>query len=133
VSGIGTWFVWCRGVDAKPLPELQAILAASEIATRLDGASLVSEARTRDGEVEIVVTLVRAPHVVQEAAEFAERRARDNAEHDRYAAFDARYEMAWPLELEHVAFSFAMSIGTVVRDAVGGLLVDTTSGHIDGR
>ena len=116
----------CEGGRALPIADLAAKVEIPRPArARVEGEVLVLAIDGPDGE-EMMVQVARstAPVVAEEAVELADEYAVGRPDHDRIAAFDARYEIRWSLAQSEHVFDIYYTIAYRIRRLVDGVTFD---------
>lgn len=127
----GTWWVLCSAKRAKALRALLAKLDLPTGATaELRGSFLVVTGPGDGDTVEVHVALAKGDVIAAEAAEVADELCADRPDHDRIAAFDARYELSWNLAESEHALELYYTLAFRLADLVQGLTVDRVEGRL---
>lgn len=120
----GTWWVLCSSKKARPLKTLRAKLGGE-----LRGSFLVLTGPGDGDTVEVHVAFTKGAVIAAEAAEVADEHGADRPDHDRIAAFDARYELSWNLAESEHTFELYYTLAFRLTDLVQGITLDRVEGR----
>lgn len=98
MNRVGTWFALCPAGRVVEIGELASRLGflPQERPRVVHGQLHVEiDDELTGGTGELIVSLSRAPHVLQEAAEFAELYGATRPDREQIATCAARYELTW--------------------------------------